>query len=541
MAAQAAVQSDSSSLSRTPFSRWAQHFLLFALFFAALMLAHAPLLRLPYFWDEAGYYVPAARDLYLTGSLIPLSTLSNAHPPLVMAWLALAWRVAGYSGVVTRTAMLAVAAFSLLGLWRLARIAANVRVAWATTALTAVYPVFFTQSSLAQVDLAAAGLTFWGLAAYVEDSPWEMVAWFSLAALSKETAILAPVALFAWEVGRSFASFGWKSLFEIPERRVPPLPLLIPVVPLACWFGYHYLKTGFLLGNPEFFRYNVAGTLNPLRIPLALAMRIWQLVGYLGLYLLTLAFGLAMLRSPRRGGAGERPRIALWVQAALLVVILAYVACMSVIGGAVLARYMLPAVPLVILLMTTTLWRRARLWIGVVAAVAVAFVAGLFVNPPYGFSLEDNLAYRDYVVMHAEAGRFLALRYSRARVLTAWPASDELTRPWLGYVAQPFRIVHVEDFAPARIASAVAAEGQFDIAFVFSTKYQPPHPMFENWVAWQRIKERFFGYHRDLAPEEIARRLGGRILFHKEAEGQWVAVISVEHEENASLQTTTAR
>src|SRR5271170_1525445 len=69
--------------------------LLFALFFAVLLALHAPLLRLPYFWDEAGYYVPAARDLLLHGTLIPYSPPSNAHPPLVMAWLALAWRVAG--------------------------------------------------------------------------------------------------------------------------------------------------------------------------------------------------------------------------------------------------------------------------------------------------------------------------------------------------------------------------------------------------------------------------------------------------------------
>src|SRR5208282_6071315 len=130
---------------------WPLQFLLFALFFAGLMLLHAPLLRLPYFWDEAGYYVPAARDLFLTGTLIPHSTISNAHPPLVMAWLALAWHVAGYSPLVTRTAMLALSAFSLLGLFRLARVAANVTVACATTALVALYPVYFTQSSLAQV------------------------------------------------------------------------------------------------------------------------------------------------------------------------------------------------------------------------------------------------------------------------------------------------------------------------------------------------------------------------------------------------------
>src|SRR5271167_3421328 len=82
----------------------------FPLLLAGLFLTHAPLLRLPYFWDEAGYYIPAARDLRLTGGLIPQSTVSNAHPPLVMAYLALAWHVAGYSTRVTRTAMLALSA-----------------------------------------------------------------------------------------------------------------------------------------------------------------------------------------------------------------------------------------------------------------------------------------------------------------------------------------------------------------------------------------------------------------------------------------------
>ena len=71
-----------------------------------LFVLHLPLLNLPYFWDEAGYYVPAARDLLFSGTLIPHSTPSNAHPPLVMVYLALAWKIAGYAPVVTRTAML---------------------------------------------------------------------------------------------------------------------------------------------------------------------------------------------------------------------------------------------------------------------------------------------------------------------------------------------------------------------------------------------------------------------------------------------------
>jgi len=520
------------------------------------MLLHAPLLRLPYFWDEAGYYVPAARDLFLTGSLIPQSTPSNAHPPLVMAWLALAWRALGYSTLVTRTAMLALSAFSLLGLFRLARIATggNSSIAWATTALVAIYPVYFTQSSMAQVDLPAAGFTFWALAAYIEDRLLRQALWFALAALAKETAILAPLALFGWELLayfiRSNSKERWKDILTPDGRRTRWLHLLLPVVPLAGWYAYHYSKTGFLFGNPEFFRYNVAATLNPLRIPLALAMRLWQLFGYFGLYLLTLAGLLAMFRPPR--GSKEmlnetstkkldgkvrlnetdssvvRPRIPFWVQVSFLSVVLAYLAFMSVVGGAVLARYMLPVVPLVILVLISTLWRRARHWKLIVGAVAVAFVAGLFINPPYGFSLEDNLAYRDYIVMHAEAGRFLAMRYPGARVLTAWPASDELTRPWLGYVSEPYQILRIEDFSAPRIEAAIQTRKHFDVAFVFSTKYQPPHPLFENLDAWQRIKEKFFGYHRDLLPEDIAQRFGGVIAYHKEVNGQWIAVVAVE-------------
>src|SRR6185369_4738659 len=113
--------------------------------FAFILVLHLPLLSLPYFWDEAGYYIPAARDLLLTGSLIPHSTPSNAHPPLVMAYLAAWWKIAGFSQFVTRSAMLLVAAFSLLGVFRLGRRVANLQVALATTAATALYPVFFAQ------------------------------------------------------------------------------------------------------------------------------------------------------------------------------------------------------------------------------------------------------------------------------------------------------------------------------------------------------------------------------------------------------------
>jgi hypothetical protein len=525
----------------------------FAVIFIFIFLLHAPLLQLPYFWDEAGYYVPAARDLFLTASLIPHTTVSNAHPPLVMAWVALWWKVAGYAPLVTRSAMLVIAAFSLLGLFRLTECAMNIEVAAAATLCTALYPVFFAQSSLAHVDLAAAGLTFWALSAYLEARPVATAVWFSLAVLAKETSIITPAALLGWEIVRIVwgrVSIGVKTNLmpvECSEGKAHGskilyrvYALLFPLLPLTLWYAYHYSRTGYIFGNPEFFRYNVASTLNPVRFLLALALRLWQTFGYLHLWVLTLAMLLALLWPPAKDDGVERQRIPISIQAIFLVVIAAYVVAMALIGGAVLARYMLTAVPLVIVLAVSTLRRRLRYWPAAIAIIALAFVAGWYWNPPYGFSPEDNLAYRDYIVLHQDAERFLEARYPMAHVLTAWPASDELTRPWLGYVTRPVQVVRIEDFSPEQVVSAADFRAHYEAALVFSTKYEPEHAQLERWMLspsdtetwranlfahWQALKLRFFGYHRDLPPEVAARILGGRIVFLEQRKGQWVSVI----------------
>src|SRR5438270_7979174 len=116
-------------LSPPPRNWWERPPIVAALIFVALLLTHLPLLRLPYFWDEAGYYIPAARDLLLQGRLIPSSTLTNAHPPLVMAWLAAAWKLFGHHVAVARFAMLLVATFTLVGVYRLAKEVSNTVVA----------------------------------------------------------------------------------------------------------------------------------------------------------------------------------------------------------------------------------------------------------------------------------------------------------------------------------------------------------------------------------------------------------------------------
>jgi len=99
---------------------------------------------------------------------------------------------------------LIVASAALLAVYRLAhRVTGQISIAAATTLLTALYPVWFAQSTLAHADLFAVALTLWGLVFYL---PGESVArifpaaiCFALAALSKETSICTPLALAAYE------------------------------------------------------------------------------------------------------------------------------------------------------------------------------------------------------------------------------------------------------------------------------------------------------------------------------------------------------
>lgn len=510
---------------------------LLALFFAIAVAMHAWLLRLPYFWDEAGYFIPAARDLFLHGKLIPQSTLNNIHPPLTSVYLTVWWTAFGYHVVVTRLAMLLMAAFGLLGVFRLARNLVNMQVAVAVTLLTAVYPVFFAQSSLANLDLAAATFTVWLIERYLAGRIWQSVGFATLAVWSKETAILAPLAIFAWEAFCHLFRDRWPALerVSLPRRTWGKLLIMLfPVLPLLAWIGYHYLRTGWLLGNPEFVQYNLRSTLSATRFALALVQRVWQLLGHMGMLLLTLAAAVSMFFAPVMDeGEQIRPRIPLDAQAVMLAVVVAYLLFMSAVGGAVLARYLLPVFPLVILLFTNTLRRRMREWVVIVVLIAGAFVGGWFWRPPYHYAPEDNLGYADFVRLQQAGEQFLEQKFPHATVLTAWPASDELTRSWLGYSDPTFKVIRVENFTLDNMSGAQHSTAAFDVIFAFSTKYEPGRSLMPQ--AWREAQQRYFDYHRDLPPAAIAQMFGGQVVWQQSRGGQWAAVIEVPHSFNAKL------
>jgi hypothetical protein len=515
--------------------------MIFPVIFAALYASHFTLLRLPYYWDEAGYYIPAAWDFFRTGSLIPITVPSIAHPPLPSIYLALWWKVSGFYPEVTREAVLMAATLGLLAVWRLAmRLVGVGSVAFFTVVLTGLYPIWFAQSTLAHADIFAAACTLWGLAYALPGrdrdwypKSWVAALWFAAAALCKETAIAVPLTLAVVNLVEGF----WVALPARMRLWREAAWLASCALPLAAWYAYHRWKTGSLFGSPKFLRYNAQANLDPLRILAAFSHRVLHLTAHMDLFVPVLMTVAALLLAPRPDAEGnERAAISVPALRRIFPLLLVNALLFSVLGGALLTRYLLPMYPLVLLMAVTTFYRRVPYWQGLAVFSAAAFVLGLFINPPYGFAPEDNLAYAHVVRLHMAGIAQLNKLYPGATVLSAWPMSDELSRPELGYLKQPYEVYVLKDFTAAEIARAATEPEKYSAALVFSTKYDPQSTVFTLGPGSKVMDERFFGLHHDLPPEVIARELGGALAWKGEDQGQWVALIRFNRQFEAAAQ-----
>jgi 4-amino-4-deoxy-L-arabinose transferase-like glycosyltransferase len=501
--------------------------------FAVLLLLHYPLLRLPYYWDEAGYYIPAATDFFRSWRLVPQSTLLTGHTPLVIIYLAFAWRAFGLSPLVTRTAMMALAAGTLACVYGLARRVANRETAFWSVLLLALSPLFFAQSTLAHLDLAAGFFTLLALAALLDDCPARFAFACTAAVLCKETAIvLLPAAgIFVWRQRRrstGSSAGGWW------------IAALVPLAALMAWAAFYHHVTGGWTGNSEYLRYNLYATLNPIRVLLTLLRRLYEtFVGGFN-WVLTAGALAGILWSRKsiptvvRARTGMGPAAiqtsvipakaaihSFFFLAALLCVV--YLLMLSAVGGAVLPRYLLPIFPPLVLAAVFLIWRLPRRMArSIMAFTAGCFVWAWFLNPPYPFPFEDNLAYADFIHLHQQAARFLEDHAGDCRILTAWPATDELVHPLLGYVVQPLNVVPLEDFTRHDFES-VSAES-FDCVYLYSRHWEPQNNWLKRFPRVQRLQQRYFEYHPQIPDDELAARYHLRLLAGFEKRGQWARI-----------------
>jgi 4-amino-4-deoxy-L-arabinose transferase-like glycosyltransferase len=496
--------------------------------------AHLTLLHVPYFWDET-YFAPAARDLFQTGKLVPISVPVESHPPLVYLWLAIWWKLFGFSIPVARSAMLAVSALTLAAVYRLARLFTTGAVPIVVTALTAIYPVFFVESTLVQLDMAAAGLTLWGLVACLQGRRWETGVLFTLAVLAKETAIVAPCAVLAADFLLTILDRKQSIGASIRSVLKAAIPLLLPFLVLLCWFAWLYHVSGTIFGDPYYVRYNLDGAARPMRIFLASVQHLWHLLGFLNLFVLTGLAAIIFATRSRLSLVNTSLQISRgWLIFAFLIA--GYVLMLSIVGGVTLARYLLPVYPIVILACVAALSSRVKWWPAIAGLTAAAFVAGLF---PYTnrflFRRDDNLAYLDYVSLHQAAIESFA-NGKRVKVFTVWPASSELSEPWLGYTKQPMEVTEIDSFT--RRDLQVGGHERPEYILMFPRGACKAENPFRRQHAPQ---EDYFHGTQELSPDEVASLMNARVIYRTQRHCDWVAVLKLDGADTAPQGQTATR
>lgn len=473
----------------------------FCVFAVPLFALHLPLLNLPYFWDELGQFIPAALDLWRHGKLIPSSAVPNVHPPGVEAFLALFYKVFGYSIPATRVAMLTLASAGLLILFLLA-IELSKGTKGAPAFLPPLFlmasPLFYTQSMMAQLDMPAMVFTLLALLLFVKRQYRAAAAACIALVLIKETGLVAPMV------------FGGILIYR--KQWQTASYFLAPFLALSLWLLALHHATGFWLGDPGFAHYNITYSLHPVRVFFSFWRRIYYLFAgefrWIGTLLLILAF--------RRAPAF---RTSSWFTA--LAVSVAIILLVSAFGGAELERYLLPVLPLFYIAVSVALtYQRRVVNFVAVPALLTGLVVNLFWNPPYPFPFENNLAMVDFVRLQQIAAGFVQEMHGGKVIATAWPYTAALRRPEYGFVRRKLRVVETNDFHLSSIEALPPRS--FDVLIVYTRTWEPAKSVLLVPLV-QRFLRHFYSWQPEITAEECAR-LGLRETVFWESRGQRITV-----------------
>ena len=429
------------------------------------------------------------------------SAIPNVHPVGVEVYLALCYKLFGFSAPVTRAAMLALAACGLLLTFLLAielSKGTEGAPAFLPPVLLLISPLFFTQSMLAQLDMPAMVFTVAALWLFVkQEYKWAVTACAGLV-LVKETGIVVPL-VFA---GALVLQKDWKRAAWFA----------IPAAALGAWLILLHAKTGYWLGDAEFGRYNVSYALDPARMVIALARRVFYLfiaeMRWVGTAVVVATVATCRAFHTRAWG------VTAGVFGATTITV-------SVLGGAELERYVLPVLPFFYIAVSVGLTSLKK---PIVIAATAAMLLGLAWcirwNPPYPFPFENNYSMVDFINLQQAAAAYAERNLQGRKIATAWPYTAGLRNPDLGYVGHGMQALETHDlhFASLKALPAVS----YDTLITYTREWDPAGGVTDTkWV--REFLGRFYQWAPDITREQC-EELGLQEKFSWSLHGQTVTI-----------------
>jgi hypothetical protein len=435
--------------------------------FGVLALLVAPL-STPYWWDAGAVYAPGAKWLLDHGfdarpKVFP-DDLSRGHVPLYYLLLAGAFRLAGAGPWAGHALAFGFAWAAALATYALGRELYGRAAGAVAASILVAAPLFLTMSSEALPEVPLTALTAATFYAFARGKIVACAALGTVLVLVKETGVACPVALAC--ALTIHAALARKKLRHEAARIAL---VLAPAGVLAAFFLYQKAATGW------FVTPNHAALFGE---PHSLAAQIWRVArsivvddGRVVAVLIAGALGLCY----RTATATGHPRAAardtvVCIGSGTVLVALGMHAAFNLLfftKSFYLERYTLPVqVGAVVVLGGALAPRQCDLPQRLVGLVAAAITVGTALSRREAgagmASGETSFRYLHAVHAYSAAYRRMEREGGSPVVLTAWPMTDALREPFLGWVERPFSCIEIGDRPPGelpRFDRVVTAEG----------------------------------------------------------------------------------
>lgn len=430
------------------------------------MVVWWPTKDLPYHWDSAGFVINASRDLRAQGFWPWVAEHSDfAHPPLLMTVLGMAWNLWGESLRVSHVLMFPfLPIFMMSSYWivqglmeagKERQMLAKPILGTTAALLSGMLPFALAEYGMIYIDLPASALAAAALAAGMYRRYVLAGVLLALGTMFKESVLLTLPAIVLLAIGdvwqiENMSEMTW-------SRRVKKLLkleyvwiwwwMLLPVLIFGAWLVYHQAVTGWGLVRPE--------------RPQPIAQNLgawWQSFRFIihkfawtqGRWMFSLVGSLSLIalfsdKKLRRGLNYRHLFILAWIIFGLSVY--AYT-------GEFALRYGLFLMPAYIALLLVAMaevvfsWTsRYALGIFVTFGLICAWMSYASWWPEvhplvdaqgrivvrYEFGVQEDLSYKDMILIGKDAADYLELAYPTAHIFGGFPEVYQLTQPYQGY------------------------------------------------------------------------------------------------------------
>lgn len=408
---------------------------------AALLIARGDAFGLTFFWDELGYYVPFAYTYFESGFRFHggwMPPVSYKMPLLAIEAAALT-RVFGWGIPVFRVLVFLHGAFFLSGAYALSRRYAGRGLSALATLALLCSPVVLSEAGIYQPDIPMAAFGVWALILALDGRWKSSAALFTAGVLTHGIMLgLAPVYMGILALSGTFR--------DSRARRRSLLLFAAPAVALLAAWNLHtapFQKAA----SPEVVGalvYNSIFLQGPMALLKRFAHRFVQIFFVDGRAFVTLAFAFPAVLAWKRGRLSARALS----EPAWLLVFVAWVTLFLTFFGVTAQRYFIVALPALFALgvygMEVMRVRGRKLGAGLFLLVALAGQI-LWRSPPNKYaSFHARSAYRDEVRVMMKSASRLRAQFADSLIVTSWPLSEALSRPFLMYVDRPLPVIDLQ-------------------------------------------------------------------------------------------------